>query len=155
MLCASSCEQISKFLLQILPHATAVASSTFPPIQRFCPLTYLHISMLEKLSVCFPPPFLTVRCNIQPYDSEETLHTVTFSGVPSCLNGDVLNSFWIVPHTSECVAASSIPAVRIICSLVQKGLCSYLIMALVSVLVSQWKQKIEGVLNPMLLICNC
>jgi len=47
------------------------------------------------------------------------------------------------------VAASSVPAVRITCSLVQKGLCSYLIVGLVSVPVSQWKQKIEGVLNPM------
>lgn len=94
-----------------------------------------------------PCPFLSIRYSMLPHNDEETLLPVTFPGVPSCFSGDILNSFWIVPHTLGCVAASSVPAVRIISSLVQKGLCSYVIVGLVSVPVSQWKQKIEGVLN--------
>lgn len=133
-------------LLQILPHGTAIALSAFPPIWGFL-LLHLYIFPCWKSIPPPPCPFLTVRYSMLPHNDEETLLPVTFPGVPSCFSGDILNSFWIVPHTLGCVAASSVPAVRIISSLVQKGLCSYVIVGLVSVPVSQWKQRIEGVLN--------
>lgn len=149
MLCASFQEQHSKSLLQVLPHGTAIVLSALPPVQGFPPLIYVHTSLLEKMLsfFFFSRPHLSLQCSMLPHNGEENLLPVTFPGVPCCFSGDILNSFWIVPCTLGCVAASSIPAVRIICSLVQKGVCSYLTVGLVSVPMSQWKQKIEGVLN--------
>lgn len=100
MLSAPSHEQLSKSLLQILPHGTAIALSAFPPIQWFSPLTYVHISLLEKLSP--PPLFLTVRCSMLPHNGEETLLPVTFPGVFSCFSEDILNSLTCPSHSGMC-----------------------------------------------------
>lgn len=85
-------------------------------------------------------PFCTVRYNMLPHNGEETLLPVTFLhwGCPE---------FWVVPHTLGCMAASSVPAVRILFISTERTM--HLIVGLVSVPVSQCKQKIQGVLNPI------
>lgn len=118
----------------------------------------LHMYLFPCWKSCLflsPLPFLIVRCSMLPHNGVETLLPVTFPGVPSCFSRNILNSFWIVPHTLGCVAASSVTAVQIICSLVQKGLRSYLKVGLVSVPVSQWKQNRGGFKPNVMLICNC
>lgn len=115
-------------------------------------LSDLYIFPCWKKLSFFSLPFCTVRCNILPHNGEEPLLPVTFLHWR-------YPEFWVVPHTLECMAVFSVPAVRIICSLVQKRLCSYLIVGLVSVPVSQCKQKIQRVLNPVCCLpataCKC
>lgn len=86
-------------------------------------LSDLYIFPCWKKLSFFSLPFCTVRCNMLPRNGEESLLPVTFLhwGYPE---------FWVVLHILGCMAAFSVSAVRIICSLVQKWLCSYLIVVL-------------------------
>lgn len=133
-LCSRSCLMVQQ-LLCLLFHL-------------FSGFLLLHMYIFPCWKSCLPPRSSLLSGAVCCHTMVKRLCSQLHFRVSSLASVRTSWILWLVPHTLGCVAASSVPAVRIICSLVQKGLCSYLIVDL-SVPVSQWKQKIEGVLNQM------